>query len=122
MAEARANLWKHHPVDRHPHDRPDELYQRTGILAGSLVSRARGVSGTGRHAECDCDGFSSGQRRHRHVANGLPAAGSRMLTSLPRQGSVFTDFLLSTYAGAKPSLTWEEIVRANQWTLAAEEA
>jgi len=49
-------------------------------------------------------------------------AGRRMLTSLPRQGSVFTDFLLSTYAGAKPSLTWEEIVRANQWTLAAEEA
>ena len=49
-------------------------------------------------------------------------AGRRTLSSLPRQGSVFADFLLSAYAGAKPSLTWEEIVRANQWTLAADEA
>jgi predicted dehydrogenase len=49
-------------------------------------------------------------------------AGKRTLTSLPRQGSIFADFLLSAYAGAKPSLTWQEIVRANSWTMAAHDA
>jgi predicted dehydrogenase len=58
-------------------------------------------------------------------ANGVTVmgpAGKRTLTSLPRQGSVFADFLLSAYAGAKPSLTWQEIVHTNSWTLAAQEA
>src|SRR5258705_70200 len=27
MAEARSDLRQHHPVDRHPHDRPDGLHQ-----------------------------------------------------------------------------------------------
>jgi predicted dehydrogenase len=49
-------------------------------------------------------------------------AGKRILTSLPRQGSVFADFLLSAYAGAKPSLTWQDIVRANSWTMTAQDA
>ena len=52
----------------------------------------------------------------------LSAAGKRVLTSLPRQGSVFADFLMSAYAGAKPALTWPEIVRVNEWTMAAHEA
>jgi hypothetical protein len=30
------------------------------------------------------------------------------------QGSVFEDFLLSTYLGAKPALTWQALVRANE--------
>ena len=49
-------------------------------------------------------------------------AGKRTLSSLPPQGTVFGDFLLSTYTGAKASLTWQEIVRANSWTMAAQEA
>lgn len=48
--------------------------------------------------------------------------GKRVLTTLPSQGSVFADFLLSTYLGAKPALTWQAIVRANEWTMAAQEA
>jgi predicted dehydrogenase len=48
--------------------------------------------------------------------------GQRMLSSLPHEGSVFADFLQSSYLGAKPALSWQEIVRANQWTLAAHEA
>ena len=48
--------------------------------------------------------------------------GKRTLTTLPRAGSVFADFLLSTYANAKPALTWQEIVRVNEWTIAAHEA
>ena len=48
--------------------------------------------------------------------------GKRVLTTLPRPGSVFADFLLSSYAGAKPALTWQEIVRANEWTMAAHDA
>jgi predicted dehydrogenase len=49
-------------------------------------------------------------------------SGKRVLTALPRQGSVFSDFLESTYLGARPALSWLEIVRANHWTLAAQEA
>lgn len=48
--------------------------------------------------------------------------GKRVLTTLPGQGSVFADFLLSTYLGAKPALTWQAIMRANEWTIAAQEA
>jgi predicted dehydrogenase len=48
--------------------------------------------------------------------------GKRVLTTLPPQRSVFADFLLSTYAGVKPALNWREIVRANEWTMAAQEA
>jgi len=46
-------------------------------------------------------------------------AGKRILTDLPPQGSVFADFLRSTYLGEKAALTWQEIVYANEWTLAA---
>ena len=49
-------------------------------------------------------------------------SGKRTLTNLPRQGSVFADFLLSTYAGAKSALTWQDIVRANESTMAAQDA
>jgi predicted dehydrogenase len=52
----------------------------------------------------------------------LSPAGKRVLTALPAQGSVFADFLRSTYLGEKPALTWQEIIRANQWTMAAQEA
>lgn len=31
-------------------------------------------------------------------------------------------FLESAYLGAKPALSWREIVRANEWTMAAQEA
>jgi predicted dehydrogenase len=48
--------------------------------------------------------------------------GKRALTTLPPRGSVFADFLMSAYAGAKPALTWQEIVRANEATMAAQEA
>jgi predicted dehydrogenase len=48
--------------------------------------------------------------------------GKRVLTALPRPGSVFADFLESAYLGARPALSWREIVRANQWTMAAQEA
>ena len=56
------------------------------------------------------------------LANFLHANGKRVLTALPRPGSVFADFLESTYLGATPALSWKEIVRANEWTLAAQEA
>jgi predicted dehydrogenase len=52
----------------------------------------------------------------------LSAAGKRVLTGLPPQGSVFADFLRATYLGEKPALSWQEIVHANQWTMAAQEA
>jgi predicted dehydrogenase len=50
------------------------------------------------------------------------AKGSRTVDPLPPRGSVFADFLQSAYAGAKAALPWSEIVRANEWTLAAQEA
>jgi predicted dehydrogenase len=52
----------------------------------------------------------------------LSPAGKRVLTGLPPAGSVFADFLRSTYLGETPALSWREIVRANQWTMAAQEA
>jgi predicted dehydrogenase len=52
----------------------------------------------------------------------IGAQGKRVLTTLPRAGSVFADFLSSTYLGAKPALTWQEIRRTNEWTMAAQEA
>lgn len=48
--------------------------------------------------------------------------GRRTVDPLPARGSVFADFVRSAYAGARPALTWNEILRANQWTLAADEA
>ena len=42
--------------------------------------------------------------------------------TLPQRGSVFADFVQAAYAGRKPALTWREIVQANEWTLAADEA
>ena len=52
----------------------------------------------------------------------IGSSGKRVLTELPRKGSVFVDFLESTYLGAKAALSWREIVRANEWTMAAQEA
>jgi predicted dehydrogenase len=49
-------------------------------------------------------------------------SGKRTLTTLPRAGSVFADFLQSTYLDAKPALTWHDILAANQATMAAHEA
>jgi predicted dehydrogenase len=52
----------------------------------------------------------------------IGSEGKRVLTTLPRAGSVFADFLSSAYLGAKPALTWQEIRRTNEWTMAAHEA
>jgi len=52
----------------------------------------------------------------------LGPAGRRRVDTLPPQGSVFADFIQATYAGAKPALPWRDILRANEWTLAAQEA
>jgi hypothetical protein len=41
---------------------------------------------------------------------------------LPAGGSVFADFLQATYGGQRTSLPWNEIVLANEYTLAAQEA
>ena len=48
--------------------------------------------------------------------------GERTVSKLPPRGSVFADFLMSTYAGAKAALSFAEIVRANECTFAAHEA
>jgi predicted dehydrogenase len=52
----------------------------------------------------------------------ISGSGRRSVATLPPRGSVFADFVLSAYAGAKPALTWPEIVRANLVTMAAHEA
>jgi predicted dehydrogenase len=52
----------------------------------------------------------------------LSGKGERKLEQLPPRGSVFADFLQSAYAGKPAALPWREIVRANEWTLAADEA
>lgn len=52
----------------------------------------------------------------------LGPKGKRTLDALPPQGSVFADFILSAYAGARTALPWRDIVNANRWTLAAQEA
>ena len=49
-------------------------------------------------------------------------SGPEVVKELPRQQSVFVDFLQSVYQGAKPALSWTEIVRANEATLAAHTA
>jgi predicted dehydrogenase len=46
-------------------------------------------------------------------------SGPEVVRDLPGQQSVFLDFLQSVYQGAKPALSWLEIVRANEVTLAA---
>jgi hypothetical protein len=46
----------------------------------------------------------------------------RVVTDLPPRQSLFTDYLNATYNGAAPTLTLEEIWRANEITLAAHEA
>jgi predicted dehydrogenase len=46
-------------------------------------------------------------------------SGPEVVRDLPRRQSVFLDFLQSVYQGAKPALSWPEIVRANEVTLAA---
>jgi len=52
----------------------------------------------------------------------ISGSGRRTLLTLPQRGSVFADFVLSAYAGAKPALTWQDIVRANLVTMSAHEA
>jgi predicted dehydrogenase len=49
-------------------------------------------------------------------------AKPRTLTDLPPAGELFADYLLATYAGAKPTITTEDIWRVNEITLAAHEA
>ncbi len=57
-----------------------------------------------------------------HGVTVIGAGGKRTLASLPKAGSVFADFLRSTWLGEEPGLKWPEIVRANETTLAAQEA
>jgi predicted dehydrogenase len=45
-----------------------------------------------------------------------------IVRDLARQQSVFLDFLQSVYKGTRPELSWPEIVRANEVTLAAHAA
>jgi predicted dehydrogenase len=49
-------------------------------------------------------------------------ASPQVVRDLPRQQSVFVDFLQNVYQGAMPALSWPEIVRANEVTLAAHTA
>ncbi len=49
-------------------------------------------------------------------------AGPAAVRDLPGQQSVFLDFLQGVYQGTKPALSWPEIVRANEVTLAAHAA
>ena len=49
-------------------------------------------------------------------------SGLEAVRELPRQQSVFLDYLLSVYQGAGAGLSWREIVRANEATLAAHAA
>ena len=46
----------------------------------------------------------------------------RTISELPAAGSLFADYLLATYAGAKPSITIEDIWKVNEITFAAHEA
>ena len=46
-------------------------------------------------------------------------SGTEVVRELPRQESVFVDYLRSAYQGVQPGLSWPEIVRANEVTLAA---
>ena len=49
-------------------------------------------------------------------------AAPAVVRDLPRQQSVFLDFLQSVYQGTRAALSWREIVRANEATLAAHAA
>lgn len=49
-------------------------------------------------------------------------SGPEVVRDLPRPQSVFLDFLQGVYQGAKPALSWPEIARANEVTLAAHTA
>ena len=49
-------------------------------------------------------------------------SGPEAVRDLPRQQSVFLDYLLSVYRGASPGLSWPEIVRSNEVALAAHTA
>jgi len=49
-------------------------------------------------------------------------SGPEVVRELPAQESVFLDYLQSVYQGGKPALSWAEIVRANEATLAAHTA
>jgi len=51
-----------------------------------------------------------------------PPSPPRDVRDLPQQQSVFLDFLRGVYQGAAPALSWPEIVRANEATLAAHTA
>ena len=46
-------------------------------------------------------------------------SGPTAVRDLPPQGSVFLDYLRAVYQGTAPALSWPEIVRANEATLAA---
>ena len=65
-------------------------------------ARHRGISGE--------YGRDAGDRRNRR---------RRWCGICRRQQSVFLDFLQSVYQGTRPALSWPEIVRANEATLAA---
>jgi predicted dehydrogenase len=67
---------------------------------------------------------SRGIVEYQEVSGVTVLAGGRRRTvaPLPPARSVFADFLSSTYLAAKPTLSWEEIVRANNATMAAHEA
>jgi predicted dehydrogenase len=49
-------------------------------------------------------------------------SGPTVVRDLPRQQSVFVDFVRSVYQGVAPALSWTEVVRANEVTLAAHQA
>jgi predicted dehydrogenase len=49
-------------------------------------------------------------------------SGPSVVRDLPRQQSVFVDFLQGVYGGTRAALSWSEIVRANEVTLAAHAA
>jgi predicted dehydrogenase len=49
-------------------------------------------------------------------------SGAEVVRDLPPQQSVFVDFLQTVYQGASPALSWPEIMRANEATLAAHTA
>lgn len=46
----------------------------------------------------------------------------RLIKNLPAQGSVFVDFIRSTYLSEKPALSWSEIRAAHEATYAAQDA
>ena len=51
-----------------------------------------------------------------------PKSEPYQVTSLPRQGSVFLDFVQSIYLGKAPMLTLNDIYRVNEIAIATDEA